>query len=725
MLKKKQVLDKIKNSNNLPSLPQVLLKLIEISNDDGSSAADLAEAISHDPSISTKVMRLVNSAYTGAGRRFKGIEQAVVYLGLDTINNIAISTSVYQVFGRTRESSLFKLSRFWWHSFMCASLARIIAHKTSYEFPEEAFLTGLLHDIGRLLLWVNFPKEFASVLQNHDDSSTIISAEERVFGANHAEVGAWLIKEWNLKTFMSDAVLYHHEPLERIHDAFTLVKIIYLAGIICRALNDNTGAGFIAARELFGFEQSQTEELISEAGAATAGVAQSLGIDLEPPSGGTGPESAKALEKHKKLLSEVNDIALLSGTLQNLLRAETEDVILKAVEHGLQILFNVNKIFFFLYQFEDDSMVAYSADQKSTDMPGKLVIPFKRSSGLIVMSLATRKPSDSFGLLTKTSLTIADKQIIGLLDTEGILCIPMLAHAKHIGVIVIGLSESDCRSLSKRLNILGMLANHAAISLHLYNVKQEHAAAIQGGRLEAAAMVVRKIVHEVNNPLSIIKNYIKVVDLKLPAEHFARDELKIMEEEVDRIGQLIHQLSDFSKPVKRLFERLNINKIIWDLLKVLKKSILLPAKINVHFTPDSSLHEIVTEKNGLKQVMINLLKNSTEAMPKGGNIYIETAPLVDKTKHLDGKPLKSSEKVIITVADDGPGIPDEIMARLFEPCNTSKGEGHSGLGLSIVKSIINELKGQITCESKQGEGTRFMIILPPGNNTKKHKDNTA
>jgi signal transduction histidine kinase len=117
----------------------------------------------------------------------------------------------------------------------------------------------------------------------------------------------------------------------------------------------------------------------------------------------------------------------------------------------------------------------------------------------------------------------------------------------------------------------------------------------------------------------------------------------------------------------------------------------------------------MSERDSLKQILINLMKNASEAMTKGGNLYL-------KTRHR-GTPQEEIESrgfVEVTVGDDGPGIPDKMKKRIFEPFVSSKGGGHSGLGLSIVLNLIKGLNGSIVCQSEEGKGTRFKIELPVG-----------
>ena len=136
-----------------------------------------------------------------------------------------------------------------------AILSKLIAKKTSYASPDEAFLTGILHDIGKLVLWVNFPKEYADILTSSNDQWDLILAGEARHGTTHCEVGAWLIKRWNLQSFMADAVLYHHESVDRIQDGLPLIKIIYVGNVLCPETIKAKEVKFGIAKNIFGFEK--------------------------------------------------------------------------------------------------------------------------------------------------------------------------------------------------------------------------------------------------------------------------------------------------------------------------------------------------------------------------------------------------------------------------------------------------------------------------------------
>jgi len=231
--------------------------------------------------------------------------------------------------------------------------------------------------------------------------------------------------------------------------------------------------------------------------------------------------------------------------------------------------------------------------------------------------------------------------------------------------------------------------------------------------LTASSAVARKVAHEVSNPLGIIKNYLKILGLKLAKDSPAQEEIKIINEEIDRVSAIVRELYSFSKPRVQQKELVDINALISDLIKITHESFLLQSGIRAHLNLEPSLPSIMTDKNGLKQVVINLVKNAVEAMPEGGNLHINTRGVSNSQGNNHKKDTKGDQRYVeITIRDEGSGVPDSVKPRLFEPFVSSKGEGHAGLGLSIAYNIIRELNGTMSCESDETTGTTFKIVLP-------------
>lgn len=712
---KDQIYARLQRSKNLPSLPQVLLKLIDTCDKDDMALSELSEIIIKDAAISSRVLTLVNSSYFNLNSTFANIDQAVVYLGADTIKNIAVTASVQQVFSKLRKNEHLSMSRFWWDSFGSAIYAKRIARQIAYANVEEAYLAGLLHDLGELLLWMNFTEEYTGIQNTVENSAAQCKAEEEQIGVNHCEAGAWLVKQWKLNSFIADTVLYHHASLELVKGAFPLVKIVYLAEQCCHVGDGGFEAVYDTGKELFELGTEQIDEIHEGVEEEIREVAESLGVKVKPPPEQIDDQALEPTEHELDLLHHVENYSLQHGLLQNLVQAENRDAIFKAIEQALNILFDIETIFFFLHDFEQQKLYGSASTlNRDADRLQSLVLPAEQGTSLLVKSMLEKQLVTSLQDADLPLDSLADSQLLDAVGGKGMLYLPMIAQKKSVGVIVIGLPDSLGNDLFSKseCKLLQLLAGQAAISLYLDDVKKKHAERIQAARLDAASMAAAKVVHEVNNPLGVIRNYLKILEMKLPEKDSLKNELTILDEEITRISSIIQQLDTFSNSVKQSFELTDINDLLSNLLSVLSKSVFYSSNLQVHFTPDPDLPDIMTDAGAIKQIAINLIKNAAEAMTDGGNVYVTTSSSYTDESGTVHTSDGNSNFIELTIRDDGPGLPAKVLSQLFEPFTSTKGKGHSGLGLSIVHSLVTDMKGTVRCTSDKEVGTLFTIVLP-------------
>ena len=706
----KSVIDRINSLQDLPSLPHILVKLMEACSDESGSLGDIATILSHDPSLCSKVLRLVNSAYYGLGSRVEGIDQAVAYLGTSAVKNIAVCSAVYQAFNSRKGDKAFNLKVFWWHSLKCALLARIFAKEVAYGSPDEAFVAGLLHDIGKLVLWVNFSEKYTALIKKYVNRPEMLTAAESQLGATHSQIGAWLLDRWKFQSFVADSALYHHEPLERVAHALPLVQIVYTADKLAGQTVEGREDGLRVAEKLHGFSQQQVIGFLARSDEELEEVARSFGIEFEAPRESGEDLSDNDRETQENLVHEVRDSSLLLGTLRNLVAAQEEKDILKVLQEGLKILFDVSQILFFLYDEEKETLVGKEVEGHATSSRiSDLIVPIGLEKSLLVSCLSGEKTLDSFSLGQSSDLAITDTQIIRFLRTDGMLCLPLAVRAEYVGVIVLGLDHSQFSHLGNHFKLLEMFSSEAALALRVEQLREGQLKRIQSERAGASFAVARKVVHEVNNPLGIMNNYLKNLGIKIKDQGMELDELGIINEEIDRIANIIGGLTAISDKQSRKWAPVDINALINDLIKLTAESLMQKKKVALQVDLDPALPKLMSEKDSLKQILINLMKNASEAMTKGGNLYLKT---LHRGRTLEGH--QNRGFVEVTVGDDGPGIPAEMKKRIFEPFVSSKGAGHSGLGLSIVLNLINALNGSIVCQSEEGKGTRFVIEFPVG-----------
>jgi putative nucleotidyltransferase with HDIG domain len=700
-----KILNKINTAIPIASLPQVLLKLVEVCKDETQTAKDIARIASLDPAFSLKLLQLSMIGETEK-RNLGNLEQAVNKLGPKTIKNLAVNVSVNPSLNRMLRNKLFHFNHFWRHSLQCAILTTKLAERVRYDLPEEAYLAGLFHDIGKLVLFANFSRDYAPMMNGANRTGEMLIAEKRKIGVTHCEVGWSLTSQTGVSSYVADAILYHHWPAREIVKALPLVRMVYAANIICYRPSETSAIIEILNEIGFGLDLSYLKQLTEEIENETNVIIRSLGLTLEDLSVSRAIELTERASSINEIVPEIREMSLIHGTVVNLATTVGRSAIQKELMVNLKIHFDIKNAFFFYYDSSKNVLRGKSTGHKKADerIDG-IELPVIIDGSLSALALLNQQIVDSFGYLTDELLTIADEQLIRLLNTEGMLCIPLISRKKRVGVVMAGIDEPQFPLLSEQLTLLKKFADYAALFLgenfsdEIRKLELDKSA----GRIEAES--IRQVIHEVKNPLGIIKNYLKVLGLKLGDDSAAVDEITVIHEEIERVSRIIEQLSKQGRKMDQDDELVDINGIIVNLSEMFKKSVLDPSNISLHLTLAPSLPMFPGNKNSLIQVFINLLKNSVEAMPGGGNVFIETV----FEQHAD-KDLKGD--IVITVRDDGPGIPDFIMEQLFEPGNSSKGPENFGLGLSISKDIISRYKGTITCKSRKRKGTAFKISLP-------------
>jgi putative nucleotidyltransferase with HDIG domain len=194
----------------IPSLPEVVNYLIRALSDESSNLETLAHHINSDPAIVARLLAAANSVTSGLSKRVHSAGQAFLLLGADRIASIILASAL--IYRYDAHASGFNARLLWQHSLGVATCARVLAEQTGID-PELAFTSGLLHDIGQLLMYTASPTQFLRALERHHDEDTpLFIAERAVFGYDHCDAGRVLATTWNLPTDIVDAIAAHHEP---------------------------------------------------------------------------------------------------------------------------------------------------------------------------------------------------------------------------------------------------------------------------------------------------------------------------------------------------------------------------------------------------------------------------------------------------------------------------------------------------------------------------------
>ena len=231
--KSTSILSLVNKTVELPTMPEVLVKLNEVMANPDSSADDVAKVIAADPSVATNVLRLVNSAYYGLQVRVSSINLAVSIMGFNMTRKVALKAAVFSVFGKNHEKlGNFDPLAFWRHSIYTGVAARVLGSESprfAGNHAEDLYICGLLHDIGKIILLENAPKRYLPVLEAAAQTGRVeTEVEQQMLGFTHADVGSVLAIKWFLPEDLTIAIRYHHAPTK---DPFhkSLSALIHLA----------------------------------------------------------------------------------------------------------------------------------------------------------------------------------------------------------------------------------------------------------------------------------------------------------------------------------------------------------------------------------------------------------------------------------------------------------------------------------------------------------------
>ena len=686
-------------------MPQILIKLIEHLQADDLGMAELASLISNDAGMTSKILAVANSSAYHRASRAVGLEQSLIALGTDMIKTLVISESVFQTFNNFPHSGSTDLRGFWKNSLSAAVIARDLAERMAYPHVEEAYLAGLLHNVGRLALLATAPKEYAFNFTARDDED-LCAVEQRTLQITHSEAGAWLIERWHLDSFLADSVLYHHEPVPRLEAAHPLIRIVRLAHQLCYHADAPQAAA--AAAALCGIEEDRLDAFAKSAARQVARAAEALGIDLAGADDIPAPPAAPPVPLdpvQARLSEEVRNMVLVQEMGQCFARQQGEAGMLDAMTRSARMLFDLECAVILLESPTGHALQGAGTGEAQQRL-AEFAVPLNKP-GLLADAANQRQLAFAAraGSGAGAGLGIAEEQLFRLIGSEALVCLPLVAGQRCLGMIVGGVPAWQLPLLQKKARFLQAYGSQAANALETALSERGHARRQVAHVAEEYREASRRVVHEVNNPLSIIKNYLSVLDAKLARREPVVSEMSILNEEIDRVGHLINGLADLQPSDAGSVT--NVARVVEDVLRLFRATDFLPASVQVLTRMQDGPQEIDGDADLLKQILVNLVKNAIEAQPAGGRIELANRGLVNRERRL---------YVELAVSDAGPGLSQEVLANLFTAVKSSKEGKHHGLGLSIVHSLVKKMNGMISCRSG-AHGTSFELLLPARGST--------
>ncbi|GGC80788.1 HDOD domain-containing protein [Marinobacter halophilus] len=647
---------------HLPSLPEVTLRALEACHA-GENYRAISQIVATDTALITRLLALSNSALYRSSPPIRSTEQALMRLGTRRFQTLLLTSALRQLLFELDSDEWQQLRDFWRHSLITALTAKTLATLTRYPDPEEAFLLGMVHNIAELIAIKTPPGKRQEILNHQND------------------IAAELVTSWGLGAMAADAMRYQQAAPTQLRDAGHLVKLISLATRL--ALSDS--AGIAAAGTIFGLQDDLTQEICSKINEEVASMAASFGLPLDT----TYDNSAGSRQLRQSLIHQV--MTSKSLELRTADAVNTNDLI-ASTAGSLTVLTGLPTLCF---GPDDDELRLLSGT--CINLPDLRLAPVSGGS-VLTEAFYTGTPLH----LSDRTPSVLDQQLLSILRTPSFLAMPIVVHGSPVAVFALGLYAEIVESTK---TLTQLFAGQLALLIEdQWPDAADVDAQIVNDRL-------RRQVHEISNPLTIVKQYIFQLRSRLEDSDVQGD-LDIIQEELDRAGYLLLQISNSDTPGPDTTAT-DLNAELESLVRILRDSLFS--------RPDRTLNvQLCTEQarvkgslSAVRQIVINLIRNAVESLGhEQGDITLRTAAPVYQNQR---------NWIELQIADNGPGIPEAVRRNLFAPVASSKGQGHSGLGLSIVKQLIDDMEGIIACHTGQ-EGTSFRILLPAASQMKNDTD---
>lgn len=227
--------------DGMPAFPKSVQRILELTRDVNSTPKELVDVIDKDPVVTVKVLKVVNSAYYSLPKQITSIGHAVVYLGFNTVKNLALSIAAIGMLPKDNASG-FDVQQYLLHSLATAGIAKQLANRAAEADPADCFIAGLLHDFGKVVFAQFMPDEFKEALQiSRLEGSSLFTALQKTVGTDHAVVGAMLVEKWRFAPHLTETIRYQHLAVLKDTD---MIACVFGANQICKKLNFGFGGNF-------------------------------------------------------------------------------------------------------------------------------------------------------------------------------------------------------------------------------------------------------------------------------------------------------------------------------------------------------------------------------------------------------------------------------------------------------------------------------------------------
>ncbi len=756
-LREKRVELILQQLEDLPTLPAVAVKVLEVTGNDESSAKDVVGLISSDQSLTARVLQLVRRADVGAPGEVNTVERAVVLLGFAAVRSAVLAISIFETFRPTKpgESAHFSREEFWKHSVAVACCAELLADElrgsttASPIDPSEAFVCGLLHDMGKVALDAVLPKSFNRVVEAADLlRGNIADLERSVIGLDHMVVGKRLAEKWQLPAILRDCIWLHGQLPQALPATVRnprMVNLITLADLLVREQHLGYSGNYLfpTARQILaesvGGTTAQIESVLDKLVSHIEPRARVLGLGqassgelyhqaLAQANRELGRVSGQLAAKNRKLQVRAQFFDALAGFQAELRPDAPPGIVLQAIGQTAAAAMNLTSAAVFSMppgrEYAETILVDGDGDVFETtiiEKPEAGKSEARNPKSETNPKSEIRNPKSMCGdgpvLNAGPELEWFLAAVSPRLGHEQRFWICLEADGACIGGVVWGAAVGESQRLGNQVQELTALTSGWSLALRTAQIREEarnlseqlaeanrqlqnaQNQILRSRTLITVGEMAAGAAHEMNNPLAVISGRSQLMASQL-SDPKQKAMAHLIYEQSHRLSQIITELMDFAKPVPPKPAESDLAEIVQRALHEAKAhSENTDRRIEVTFM---DVPPVVVDPEQVTAALVEVIDNSLQATePAKGEIAIHGA--------FD----PYSQKVVLTIADNGCGMDETTLRRAFDPFFSSKAAGRRrGLGLAKALRWIESSGGSIHLESRPNQGTRAIVLLP-------------
>jgi signal transduction histidine kinase/HD-like signal output (HDOD) protein len=723
----------------LPTLPAVAARLLRMTGDEDSTVQEVVALLSADPSLTARILAMLHRADLGVSREINSIERAVVLLGFDAVRFAVLAVSVFQCFSHSDKrdegggAAHFNRQEFWKHSIAVAAASELLARSASKNNANqpldaaEAFVCGLLHDLGKIALDAALPKSFARVVEAADLlRGDIADIERQVIGLDHMVVGKRLSERWGLPVGVREAIWLHGQRPAALPATTAnprLINLITLADVVARRQHLGFSGNFAFAipiselTESVGVTIEQVEQAASQLVSSVETHSRALGLD-----------DADAQHLYQEALASANRQL---GQISTQLAEKNRRLSVRA------------KLFDALAEFQEELRPDASAEHVMAAIGQTAIGAIQTGSCCVFSMQAGRNWAEAIlvneaGTVFDTTLIdcpdgppkVADGPVLPVgeelewlleavsprLEGDRRYWIALRCEGECIGGVLWGARAGESDRLGAQVRELNAIASGWSLALRTAQVREEsrqlaeqlaeanrrlHSAQnelTRGRAMVGLGEMAAGAAHEMNNPLAIISGRSQLLESQLQDPKLKHAAGQIHEQS-HRLSEIITELMDFARPQPPQIHPVDPAELI--------ERAVHDVKLETDWTTRAievtlgELPQVDVDAHQVKAALCEILHNAMHATQVNGRITLHAAH--DPT----------GGRVVIHVSDNGKGM-DEITARhAFDPFYSHRPAGRRrGMGLAKALRWVEASGGTIRLESHPDQGTRVLMLLP-------------